>query len=1055
MGARNHEPVVNHDTMDFSTLFTDPAAWQVFASGQARGLLSPIVSPDGKPGVRLDYDFHGGGGFVVMRRVIALRLPDTFEIGFRLRGEGPPNHFEFKVASPGGANVWRHLRQDYKVPAEWSDFRFHERGFPFAWGPAGGGAPSEVEAVEIVIAAGPGGKGSVELSDASLADQTLRAPHAVHASGYLTGHPPQAAFDPSPSGWRAAPDDANPWWSVDFGRSLRFGGLVIHWPEDLPPRTCAVEVSNDGENWTILHRMTRALGNKSHIAAHGAEARYLRVTFANAACAAIRRIELRPDAFSSTPNEFIHSVAADYPRGWHPRYWHREQSYWTPVGSPDGRRRALINEEGMVEVDEGGFSLEPFILTKSGVISWAEVKTTSAMAKHGVPMPSVAWETRDLRLEILPWVDGRRDELALRVTYRLRATLPHDSMRLALAVRPFQVNPPWQAFRNLGGRSPITRVIHEPDGMQVNDRLVFSSPPPDSVGAAMFEEGGVLGFLTRGVMPSMQSVEDATGLASAAMLWELPAGVRSLAVTVSVPYYKSHGVPSRDGRSKALARWRRKLGAVEWHVPDCAKPAFDCLLSAAGHILINRDSAAIQPGPRRYTRSWVRDCVIMGAALVKAGLPHALDEFIRWYAPFQREDGFVPCVVDRDGVDWLVEHDSHGQFLWGIREVFRARQDPRFLTKLFPHARKAADYLIELRAQRMTEEFRSGERSAGFGLLPESMSLEDEDTLDARSEFFGLLPESASHEGYLAHPVHSYWDDFWGVRGLEAAADLAEAAGLPDDAERWRKEAGYFQDDLLWSLRKVIKEKNLNYIPGSVEWADFDPTATSNAIAMLDFADVLPAAPLHAMLETYLDGHRRKHRGEMQWNNYTAYEIRIIGAFVRLGKRDIANELLEFHLADRRPRAWNQWPEITWRDPRSPGHLGDVPHTWIAAEYILALTSMVASEREASSSLVLASGMPWQWISEPGGFAVRNLPTRFGPLDFRIHATSDDVIHMEVADTIVMPPGGLRVIPPLPEGKRMCPVNPVGGPCVVTGNEIHIHALPCVLDVPTSRIELV
>ncbi len=117
------------------------------------------------------------------------------------------------------------------------------------------------------------------------------------------------------------------------------------------------------------------------------------------------------------------------------------------------------------------------------------------------------------------------------------------------------------------------------------------------------------------------------------------------------------------------------------------------------------------------------------------------------------------------------------------------------------------------------------------------------------------------------------------------------------------------------------------------------------------------------MLDTYLDGFHRKHRGEMPWNNYTAYEIRIIGAFVRLGKRDTANELLEFFLSDRRPREWNQWPEITWRDPRSPGHLGDVPHTWIAAEYLLALASMVAAEREATASLVLASGMPWAWIS--------------------------------------------------------------------------------------------
>ena len=69
---------------------------------------------------------------------------------------------------------------------------------------------------------------------------------------------------------------------------------------------------------------------------------------------------------------------------------------------------------------------------------------------------------------------------------------------------------------------------------------------------------------------------------------------------------------------------------------------------------------------------------------------------------------------------------------------------------------------------------------------------------------------------------------------------------------------------------------------------------------------------------------------------------------VRLGKRDEAHELLDFFLSDRRPVEWNQWPEITWRDPRSPGHLGDVPHTWIAAEYLLAVASMVAAEREAS-----------------------------------------------------------------------------------------------------------
>jgi hypothetical protein len=986
----------------FLQLFEDPAQWQVFASGQAEGRISKIAGTDGNRGLRLDYDFHGGGGFVALRRVLRFKLPETFEIGFHLRGHGLPNHFEFKVAAPGGTNVWRHLHQDFKLPHQWTDHRFHERNLPFAWGPAGGGAPSEVEAVEFVIAAGPGGKGVLELATPAFEDQTLGKPHAIRASSQQPGFPPDAVFSAdSTATWRASADDLNPWWAVDFGRNLRFGGLVIHWPEPLPPRACEFEVSDDGQSWTRVYQALGFSGPVSHIATPAAEARHLRIRFANSECAALRSLTLKPAAYSQTPNDFVHSVAADFPRGWFPRYWLREQSYWTPVGSQEGRRRALINEEGMVEVDEAGFSLEPFLVIEGKPVTWADVETTCSLPTGGAPLPTVIWKAPGMWLEILPWIDGRGDNLTLHVTYRLKCRKAAPDTRLIVTARPFQVNPPWQAFRNLGGRSPIERITCSPGQMRVNQRLVALSPPADACGVAAFEEGGVIAFLSSGEMPTRHEVDDNTGLASATMAWNVPPAKSLLEVTVSVPYFTEIHQLGKHGRAKALAAWRRTLGAVKWQVPGCAVPAFDCFRTAAAHILINRDGPAIQPGPRRYTRSWVRDCVIMGAALAKAGLPKALREFLTWYAQFQRDDGFVPCVVDRDGVDWLVEHDSHGQFLWGIREVVREGGDPHFLKTMYPRVRAAANFLVTLRAQRMTKEYAAGEHS----------------------KCFGLLPESASHEGYLAHPVHSYWDDFWGVRGLEAAAELAAAFGRPDEAGPWKREAGLFQGDLLSSIERVIADRNLAYIPGSVEWADFDPTATSNAIGMLDFAGVLPDGPLHAMLDTYLDGFHRKHRGEMQWNNYTAYEIRIIGAFVRLGKRDIANELLEFFLSDRRPREWNQWPEITWRDPRSPGHLGDVPHTWIAAEYLLALASMVAAEREASSSLVLASGMPWAWISEETGFAVSNLPTRFGPLDFIIRASGNDSIHVEIGETISLPPGGLTIVPPLPEGKRIVVVD--------------------------------
>ena len=213
-------------THPFLSLFDDPATWQVFASGQAEGKISKITGADGKPGLRLDYDFHGGGGFVAMRRVLRFRLPETFEIGFRMRGDGLPNHFEFKVADPGGTNVWRHLHQDFRLPDEWTDHRFHERNLPFAWGPAGGGAPSEVEAVEFVIAAGPGGKGVLELAAPTFEDQTLDQPLAIRASSHQPGFPPDSVFSPvSTTCWRAAADDVESLVGGRFRTELAFRRL--------------------------------------------------------------------------------------------------------------------------------------------------------------------------------------------------------------------------------------------------------------------------------------------------------------------------------------------------------------------------------------------------------------------------------------------------------------------------------------------------------------------------------------------------------------------------------------------------------------------------------------------------------------------------------------------------------------------------------------------------------------------------------------------------------------------------------------------------------------
>ena len=265
----------------------------------------------------------------------------------------------------------------------------------------------------------------------------------------------------------------------------------------------------------------------------------------------------------------------------------------------------------------------------------------------------------------------------------------------------------------------------------------------------------------------------------------------------------------------------------------------------------------------------------------------------------------------------------------------------------------------------------------------------------------------------MAHPVHAYWDDFWAVRGFKDAAEMAGILGKDAQRERITTLCEDFQNTLFASLDLIIRERGLDFVPGSVEFADFDPSATSIAINVADELHRLPRPAIDQTYEKYLEGFRTRLSGEIPWANYSAYEIRIIGALVRLGRRQEAHLLLRFFLGDRRLLSWNQWPEISWHDPLSPSFIGDMPHSWIGAEYILAIRSLVAFEREVDQSLVIAAGISEDWLEQAGEIVVRDLPTYYGHLSYRLRRDGPGTCRMTLEGDLDAPPGGIIAMPPL------------------------------------------
>lgn len=1022
--------------------FSDCASWIAVASGQSE------VKITGEPGsaghaLRLDFDFKKGGGFVGVRKKLSLKLPDAYAFSFRIRGQAPRNKLEFKLVDPGGQNVWRWQEEAFDFRRKTRELQVRNRQIEFAWGPAGGGTLRRLGSIEFIISAGPGGKGTVWLEDFRFEDRAVKKAPRVTASGSAKGCEAQSIIAKgAASGWRSAAGDRRPWLQLDFHQVREYGGLIIDWKPRSAARAFVVQASDDGANWrTIHHRTRRAEGARSFVYLPRGESRFLRLEFG--AAAGIRHLAVEPFDFSRSLIDFFHAVAVRSPRGWYPRYFSREQSYWTCAGVPDGVTCALINEDGLVEPDKGTFSIEPFIHEKGRLMTWADARRSVRLEKNGLPIPSAQWRLPGLSLETTVFATGHGADAVLYVRYRVRNTgRQARRIKLFLALRPYQVTPPWQGWKGIGGVCEIKEIAWKSGAVLVNrSKIVVPLSKPVAFGAAAFEHGVISDYLAGGRLPGLTSVRDEFGFASAAMRFDLSlASGAAREVFLAVPFgfadvidpKRARRLAKTDGGAmfaEAVRAMERRLGAVTLRMPPgVAREAARTFRSAAGHILINRDGPALQPGPRRYTRSWIRDGAIMGAALLRIGDTTALPEFIRWFAPHQREDGFVPCCVDRTGPDWLVEHDSHGQLIFAVRESFRFTCDRDFLREMWPHVQKAAAYLEAIRSQRLGPEF----------LIP------------GKNACYGLLPESVSHEGYLAHPVHAYWDDFWARRGLQDAAAVAQELGHEEEARHLTGLASSFRETLRTSVRAVIAEKNLRYVPASVEWADFDPTATANAITMLQGTADLPMEQLDAMFALYMHDFRMRHGGRMAWNNYTAYEIRIVGALAHLGKRAEALELLEFFLSDRRPRRWNQWPEISWRDPRSPGHLGDVPHTWVAAEYMLAFATLFAYEREADEALIIGAGIAEPWVCAPGGVAIRAPLTWHGMLDLSMQRDPDGTLRVELGGDLTVPRGGFVLRPP---GKVPIGSVTVNGRAMsaFTETEVVIRDFPAKVIVSPSR----
>ncbi len=744
--------------------------------------------------------------------------------------------------------------------------------------------------------------------------------------------------------------------TVDFGCVRSPLGALVEWGETYGTVFSAY-LSDDGTNFREVGRMTTGDGGADSFWWRSTTSRYFRLTVHEASApqgAIVKELKLRILNKDRMPIGQLERAARSGRADLYPQSLLGRQVYWTVLGEFGQDGEALFDEYGNLEARRGFGHLMPLLRLGESLHGAPASGTISQFLVDGsLPIPGVVWSTQDIELRATALAHAGQALVEYRIANRRRI---RQEGALVLATRPVQINPYWQH----GGHAFINAISVDGAAMRVNDSPYAAfSREPDVVTIADLEEGDVVRLLTNGPQATLRSLRSDTGLLSAACEFAFSLGPGETVALVVASPLRDGITPHADAafpalREKVARLWREKIGPRKISVGD--PEVGDTIEAQTALILVNATRFAFKPGPRNYDRIWIRDGSAQALALLWAGLIEDAKSYVVWYSKHIYENGLAPPILNWDGTvnrgyGSDIEFDAQGEFVGVAADVYRISKDRAFLGAIFEPVVRATRFIEALCAR----------TNARYG--PES-------------RFHGLVAPSISHEGY-SKPSYSYWDDFFALSAWRNCEYLAVEAGDRKIAEQANAKGRELANNLARSLRMSSELMGRGLIAGSADREDVDPTSTAIAFEPCRVADVLPAELVQATYDLVAAQIKRISAPAFE-GNYTPYLLRNLNVFVSLGRFDDAFRLLAAVLAGRRPGGWRQWAEVVWSDARAPEYIGDMPHTWIGAEFATAMRRMLV--REEGETLELFRAVPDIWW-QGEGIRLRDLPTAFGALN--------------------------------------------------------------------------
>lgn len=619
---------------------------------------------------------------------------------------------------------------------------------------------------------------------------------------------------------------------------------------------------------------------------------------------------------------------------------------WTAVGIPDCDDLPIVDPRGLLTPFWDSWSLDAWMASGNGRRMFPSrmdaVEQRLDLDRGLAVVTRCLLENWSLSSRIE--VEDKEEVPCCRMTIRAQTD---EEAFLVVALRPY----------NPEGVSFVHDIRKEKGavGWRVGrHRVVLFDPPPDRFLFSNYRTGDVHPRLFE--PDHRQGIHCKVGMATAAALFRVSDGDPK-AVAVDIPLWgKKRSVAPKPRRPG----WKGALGSyAALRAPDLR---FAFLYDAALRSLVLHSPGDVYPGPYTYKRFWFRDSAFILHALLCVGLADRAERVLDRFPDRQTRAGFFHS---QEG-----EWDSNGEALWIMERYCR------------------------LAGRKPKPEWRASIERGVRWILGKRLSAE------GGEPHAGLFPPGFSAE-HLGPNDYYYWDDFWGVAGLRAAAWLLDALGASDTSARFRCESDRFLECIEGSLARVSDGKHDAGMPAS-PYRRMDSGAVGSLAAGYPLRIFSPRDPRLLDTAEYLFSRCLVHGGFYQdiihsgINPYLT--LHLAQVLLRAGDPRFL-DLVRTTAALASPTG--QWPEAV--HPRTMGGcMGDGHHVWASAEWVLLIRNGFL--REEGDRLVLGSGLLPEWLNQPEPLSFGPAPTEFGRVSVTITPRDREVVAEWTGDWRAGPP---------------------------------------------------